>query len=153
MLREHTARPGPVDHSRSYLLYAQPLLQDARLEFFLSVEGAVEAPFSLGLDDLRARSVKEVIATLECAGNTPPTEGIRFGHGAVGNARWRGVSLRDILTPDVIAPGATEVLFEGADVGEEEEGETLEVRFGRSLSSRLASTGTSEATLTTASTR
>ena len=105
----------------------------------LSVEGAVEAPFSLGLDDLRARPVKEVVATLECAGNsrsyvTPSAEGIRFGHGAVGNARWSGISLRDILTPDMVVSGAKEVLFEGADVGEEEEeGETLEVRFGRSL--------------------
>lgn len=105
----------------------------------LSVEGAVDAPFSLSLHDLCARPVREVVATLECAGNsrsyvTPPAEGIRFSHGAVGNARWSGISLRDVLTPDVIAPGATEVLFEGADVGEEEEeGETLEVRFGRSL--------------------
>lgn len=105
----------------------------------LSVEGAVASPFDVGLDDLRSRPVKEVVATLECAGNsrsyvTPPAEGIRFSHGAVGNARWSGPSLRDILTPGVIAPGAIEVLFEGADVGEEEEeGETLEVRFGRSL--------------------
>ena len=105
----------------------------------LSVEGAVEKPFSLSLQDLLARPVKEVVATLECAGNsrsyvTPPAEGIRFSHGAVGNARWSGLSLRDILTPDAIAPEAIEVLFEGADVGEEEEeGETLEVRFGRSL--------------------
>ena len=105
----------------------------------LTVDGEVEHPLDLALSDLLSMPSRTLAATLECAGNSrlylsPPAEGIGFLHGAVGNAEWTGVPLRDLLSRAAPKPGAVEALFEGADVGEEEEeGETLEVKFARSL--------------------
>ena len=105
----------------------------------LIVDGEVDHPLNLSLQDLASMPARSMAATLECAGNsrsymTPPAEGIGFLHGAVGNAEWTGVSLEDLLSRAGPRRGAVEVLCEGADVGEEEEeGETVEVRFARSL--------------------
>ena len=73
----------------------------------LEVEGAVHSPFTIGYEELLAMPGKEVTVTLECAGNsrsyvTPPAEGVRFRHGAVGNARWKGVRLSDLLSREVL---------------------------------------------------
>ena len=112
--------------------------------YHLKVEGAVSSPLSLSYDELRALPSKVVVATLECAGNsrsyvTPPAEGLSFRHGAVGNARWTGVPVSELLSADMLQGTATEVLFEGSDVGEEEEeGETLQVRYARSLPLEVA---------------
>ena len=105
----------------------------------LSVEGEVDRPLSISYDDLTSRPATDSVIMLECAGNsrrhvTPPAEGISFSHGAVGNARWTGVRLADLLREAGVRAGAVEVLAAGADVGEEEEeGATLEIGYERSL--------------------
>jgi DMSO/TMAO reductase YedYZ molybdopterin-dependent catalytic subunit len=63
---------------------------------------------------------------MECAGNSrssvyPPAEGLRWRHGALGTARWTGVSLSDVLARADVRPGAIEAVFEGADRGREAE--------------------------------
>jgi DMSO/TMAO reductase YedYZ molybdopterin-dependent catalytic subunit len=91
--------------------------QDWRLE----VTGLVRRPLSLSLAELRARfPVVEVTAVLECAGNgrsafTPPTQGLAWGNGAVGCARWRGVRLAEVLAHAGVAPGAIYVAHESPD--------------------------------------
>ena len=50
----------------------------------------------------RSLPKKTISATLECAGNnrgdlTPSVPGNQFSNGAVSNAIWSGVSLRDVL--------------------------------------------------------
>src|SRR5690606_39967635 len=56
-------------------------------------------------------------------------------HGLVGNASWRGVSLRELLEEAGIQPEGKEVVFFGADIGEEEiRGRTVPTAFARSLS-------------------
>ena len=105
----------------------------------LSVEGEVDRPLSFSYDDLTSMPSTDSVVMLECAGNsrrhvTPPAEGISFSHGAVGNARWTGVRLADLLREAGVRAGAVEVLAAGADVGEEEEeGATLEIGYERSL--------------------
>ena len=105
----------------------------------LDVGGAVLSPESLSYDDVRALPSVEAAVTLECAGNSrsyvaPPAEGLQFRHGAVGTAIWKGVRVADILAKADVREGAVEVLFEAADFGEEEEeGETLELSYARSL--------------------
>ena len=105
----------------------------------LRVEGEVEMPFDLGYEELSSLPATTVVATLECAGNsrsylTPPAEGISFRHGAVGNAEWTGVPLRELLSRGGPKQGAVEVLFEGADSGEVEEGGVkLKIDYARSL--------------------
>jgi len=90
-------------------------------EWRLKVEGHVSTPLSLTMEDLRRMPSVEVIAVLECAGNgraffDPPVAGLQWRHGAVGNGRWRGVRLADLLKRAGLKSGAVEVLFDGADV-------------------------------------
>lgn len=91
--------------------------------FRVSIEGLVERPQSFTLAELTERfPAAEVTATLCCAGNrrvefnrTRPVEGVPWGAGALGNARWGGVRLRDVLEHVGLRPEARHVWFEGLD--------------------------------------
>jgi DMSO/TMAO reductase YedYZ molybdopterin-dependent catalytic subunit len=90
-------------------------------EWRLKVEGEVATPQTLALDDLKKLPAVELISVVECAGNgrrfyDPPVPGAQWSTGAVGNARWRGVRLADVLKRAGIKNSAREVLFDGADV-------------------------------------
>ncbi len=63
-----------------------------------------------------------IAATLECAGNSrvflvPKAKGVQWHLGAVGNAEWTGVLLRDVLQKAGLKSEAREVILEGADSG------------------------------------
>ncbi|HEY8748048.1 MAG TPA: molybdopterin-dependent oxidoreductase [Tepidisphaeraceae bacterium] len=81
----------------------------------LKIEGRVEKPVELSLDQIKARPATTLAATLECSGNGS-TAGFM---GAVGNANWTGTSLASLLAECGIKPEAIEVAFWGADVGKE----------------------------------
>lgn len=90
----------------------------------LVVDGEVDHPLELSFDDLRREQTRQVVTTMECAGNGrssvyPPAEGVRWTQGALGTARWTGVSLWDVLAKADIRPTAIEAVFEGADHGRE----------------------------------
>ena len=90
-------------------------------EWRLKVEGEVGAPLTLTMDDLKRMPSTELIAVVECAGNgrslyEPPVAGAQWTYGSVGNGRWRGVRLADVLKKAGMKPSAVEVLFDGADV-------------------------------------
>ncbi len=90
-------------------------------EWRLKVEGEVGTPLTLTLEDLKAMRSVELVSVVECAGNgrgfyEPSVAGLQWGHGAVGNGRWRGVRLADVLKRAGIKESASEILFEGADV-------------------------------------
>ena len=91
----------------------------------LRVSGLVDRPLELSLAALRERFASyDVVAVLECAGNRrsglmkirdmPGQE--PWGPGAVGNARWTGVRLTDVLDAAGIADGARHVAFQAPDV-------------------------------------
>jgi len=87
----------------------------------LRVDGHVSSPVVLSMNDIRRMPSAELVGVLECAGNgrgfyDPPVAGLQWGDGAVGNGRWRGVRLVDLLERAGVKPGAVEVLFDGADV-------------------------------------
>ncbi len=87
----------------------------------LSVVGKVSTPLVWSLDELKKLPRVELVSVLECAGNgrahhVPPMAGLQWKYGAVGNARWAGVRLVDVLRKAGIQPGAVEVMFDGADV-------------------------------------
>jgi DMSO/TMAO reductase YedYZ molybdopterin-dependent catalytic subunit len=89
----------------------------------LRIEGAVERPLELGLDELRKLSQSKVTATLECAGNTraflvPKVSGVQWELGAVSNAEWTGVPLAALLDRARVKTGAVDVVLEGSDRGE-----------------------------------
>src|SRR4029077_2244356 len=88
----------------------------------LKVEGKVARPFEVTMDDLRQMPTQTITATLECAGNSrvflvPKVKGVQWELGAVGNAEWTGISLRELLQRAEIANEAREIILEGADNG------------------------------------
>jgi sulfite oxidase len=95
----------------------------------LRVDGLIDRPFELSLDELRDGGLprREVVATLQCAGNRRsgliavrdiPGEA-PWGPGATGTATWGGVALSDVLARTELQTGAAYVAFVGADVSEE----------------------------------
>lgn len=89
--------------------------------FRLSVAGHVQTPLSLSLDELRHRFEQvSVVAVNQCSGNSrryfqPRVPGAQWGNGAMGNARWTGVRLRDLLAKAGVRAGAVDVSFNGLD--------------------------------------
>ena len=105
----------------------------------LAINGAVRTSLSLNYEALMGMPAEEIPVTMECAGNSrtsvyPPAEGLQFNHGAVGTAVWKGIPLASLLARAGVDDSAVEVLFEGADSGEEEEeGQKLHISYERSL--------------------
>jgi hypothetical protein len=70
--------------------------------------------------DLRTLPSVEFAAVCQCSGNrrglfSPHVPGVEWGVGAMGNARWRGARLRDVLARAGIRPEAVEIGLAGAD--------------------------------------
>ena len=90
----------------------------------LEVDGLVERPVSLSLDELRARPATELAVTMECAGNgrvhiEPHVASQPWLLEAVGTARWRGVPVSDLLDDAGLLDDASDALFTGLDRGVE----------------------------------
>jgi DMSO/TMAO reductase YedYZ molybdopterin-dependent catalytic subunit len=88
----------------------------------LRIHGAVEKPIELTLPEVMDLPGATLDATVECAGNgrvfyEPAKEGLQWQSGAVGNASWTGVRLRELLQKAGVARGAAEVVLIGADRG------------------------------------
>ena len=90
----------------------------------LAVAGdALDKPFEITYEELsRDYEQVEVAAVCMCSGNRrglsqPHVPGVQWGHGAIGNARWRGVRLRDLLAKAGLRKDALEIVFDGADRG------------------------------------
>jgi DMSO/TMAO reductase YedYZ molybdopterin-dependent catalytic subunit len=86
----------------------------------LKVQGSSGEPMTFAMEDLRRMPAVELIAVTECAGNgrglyEPSVPGLQWTTGSVGNARWRGVRLVDVLKRAPVRQDAVEVLFDGAD--------------------------------------
>lgn len=77
----------------------------------LEVTGLVKKPLKLTLDDIKSRRKKDVVATLECSGNS---SGAGF-MGAIGNVRWTGTPLAGLLKEAGPLGRAIEAVFFGAD--------------------------------------
>ena len=101
----------------------------------LHVEGYVDRPLVLGLDEIRARPHVRSRVTMECAGNgralvEPRAISQPWLLEAVGTGEWGGTPLRPILEEAGIPEGAVDVVFTGADRGVEGE---VEQRYARGL--------------------
>ena len=78
-----------------------PTYQDVR-RWALSVDGEVERPLHLTLADLKQLPRASATCVLQCAGNgralhKPIVPGVQWKYGAVGNARWTGVRVKELL--------------------------------------------------------
>lgn len=88
--------------------------------FRLRVGGVVRRPLALTLGDLLKLPRVEIAAVNQCSGNSralfsPRVPGAQWGDGAIGNALWSGVRLRDVLDLAGVAPGAVNVRVSGLD--------------------------------------
>jgi DMSO/TMAO reductase YedYZ molybdopterin-dependent catalytic subunit len=89
-------------------------------KFRLTVRGQVDLTLSLSLSELAAMPRVELAAVNQCSGNSrglffPRVAGGQWANGAMGNARWSGVRLKDVLDRAGIKPGAMQVRFNGLD--------------------------------------
>jgi sulfite oxidase len=89
-------------------------------QWVLRVEGEVDQPLMLRLDDLRKLPLVTEDALIECAGNgrafhRPRASGIQWEYGAVGNQSWKGVRLADVLAMAKVRVTGRHVAFDGAD--------------------------------------
>jgi len=91
--------------------------------FRLKVEGLVRKPLELSLRELAGRfPAAAAVATMTCAGNrryehskVKKVGGVQWREGAIGNARWAGVRLSDVLKAAGLKPEARHVWFDGLD--------------------------------------
>ncbi len=83
-----------------------------------------QTPVAFTLADLQDPKKFEQVtlaAVAVCSGNRrglfdPHVPGVQWGHGAMGNATWTGVRLRDVLARAGIKSSTVEVVFDGADI-------------------------------------
>lgn len=109
--------------------YNRPEIDAA--DWHLEIGGLVSQPMTLTLDEIKALPRQEVIFTLECSGNNgrPVVDSI------IGNAQWAGTPLAALLEEAGVLEDGREVVFIGADKGEEIIHEqTLVQNFARSMS-------------------
>jgi sulfite oxidase len=146
-LKMHSSRPCNAESAMESLntfitpnekFYVRNHLQVPKIdpkEFRLEIEGpGIEEGLTLSLEDLKTKFKPiSVTATLQCAGNrrkemhqVKPVKGLQWQGGAISNAVWTGVRLRDVLQasgytiPDLSLqepfPGDVEhVQFKGAE--------------------------------------
>lgn len=86
----------------------------------LSIDGEVNRSLKLSMDEIRKNREVSQTVTLECSGNgrvysNPTVPGLQWEKGAVSNAKWTGVALRDVLNAAGVKPTGKHVIFNGAD--------------------------------------
>lgn len=134
VLRQNFVTPREVYFSRNHGSVPEVDPDGYRL----AVGGLVQRPLELSMEELRGFPKREVTAALECAGNrrdglmevaTIPGE-TPWGAGAIGNARWAGVPLREVLLAAGIRDDARHAAFSGLD---EVEGKGGSFHYGGSI--------------------
>jgi DMSO/TMAO reductase YedYZ molybdopterin-dependent catalytic subunit len=121
---------SPADRFFTTQHYGHPVVEPAA--FRLKVSGEISRPLSLSLEDLRKIGSAELVAGFECSGNRRPLQGLS------GNGRWTGVPLRAVIDRAGLKPQARELVFFGADRGQEEvefrtQKFSVEQQYGRSM--------------------
>src|SRR3954453_21697048 len=91
-------------------------------KFTLEIKGKVERPQKLSLKDIKKLKAVELVAVNQCSGNSrgffsPRVTGGQLANGAMGNARWVGVPLKDLLARAEPMKTARQVTFDGLDRG------------------------------------
>jgi sulfite dehydrogenase (cytochrome) subunit A len=104
-----------------YHLAVIPVVDPATWRLEVGGPGA-RRPLALSLPELKRGYPRTSLAAVnQCSGNRrglfmPRVAGVQWTNGAMGNAEWSGVRLRDVLTRAGVAPDAVEVVFNGADM-------------------------------------
>ena len=118
-----------TDNDDFYIVqhYNQPEMSNE--DYRLRITGLVDRPLEFTLAELKSMSKVEIDAGFECGGNRQD-----FYHGLIGNAKWGGVRLNDLLKNAGVQDAGIEVVFYAADKGTENIRDTdVEQAFGRSM--------------------
>jgi sulfane dehydrogenase subunit SoxC len=88
----------------------------------VDVDGLVDRPLTLSMDDIRSRPAVTRPVTMECAGNgralmPPRAESQPWLLEAVGNSEWTGTPLPAVLDEAGLRSDAIQLVFTGADHG------------------------------------
>jgi DMSO/TMAO reductase YedYZ molybdopterin-dependent catalytic subunit len=88
--------------------------------FRMSVRGHVDHALSLSINDILRLPRVELAAVNQCSGNSrglfwPRVPGAQWANGAMGNAKWTGVRLKDVLDRAGVKASAVQVRFKGLD--------------------------------------
>ena len=90
----------------------------------LQIDGNVNKLFALGLPELMHKFKPVSLAAVnQCSGNSrsrlqPRVPGGQWGNGAMGNAMWTGVRLRELLDMAGVKSGSLQVQFQGLETGQ-----------------------------------
>jgi DMSO/TMAO reductase YedYZ molybdopterin-dependent catalytic subunit len=114
----HDFTPNEAFYVRWHLQFI-PTSVDLRT-WRLKIGGHVDRNLEMSLDDLRGMEPASVVAVNQCSGNSrglfePHMPGTQWGNGALGNARWTGVPLRDLLQRAGLKAGSLDIAFAGMD--------------------------------------
>ena len=122
VFNESVLTPNDAFFVRYHLTNAPPA--EALLapeKFRLQIKGSVNTPLAFSIAELKAHfDPTEVVAVNQCSGNsrgffTPRVPGGQSGNGMMGNARWKGVRLKDVLAKAGVKATARQVTFNGLD--------------------------------------
>src|SRR5579863_8458420 len=92
-------------------------------EWRLHVEGNVNKPLAFSFGELTQKfKPASVAAVNQCSGNSrsrfqPRVPGGQWGNGAMGNAMWTGVRLRELLDTAGVKAGSVQVQLQGLETG------------------------------------
>ncbi len=120
-LLDDDVTPNERHFVRNNGLVPQTALDQDASDWALTVDGLVDQPLTLTLDDLRNDfETVSLQLTLECGGNgraffNPGASGNQWTLGAVGSARYTGVRLADVLQRAGARPEVVYTAHYGAD--------------------------------------
>lgn len=105
-----------------YLLVHYDIPEVDAEAWHLSIEGLVEKPLRLSLEEIKQRPSQTTEVTMECAGNgralfTPRRISQPWHLEAIGTSEWTGTPLRGLLEEAGLRSDAVEVVFTGLDRG------------------------------------
>src|SRR5207248_1339855 len=114
---------GPITPNNAFFVryhLAQVPLDIDPDKFTVEIKGKVDTPVKLSLAEIKKMPAIGIVAVNQCSGNSrgffnPRVAGGQLGKGDMGNARWRGVSLKSILDRAGVQSGARQVTFNGMD--------------------------------------
>ena len=108
--------PNDAFYVRSHI----PIPQIDAATWALKIGGEVNSPITLSLDEIKKLPAVTITNTLECAGNgraffQPALAGIQWEKGAVGNARFTGARMSDVLKKAGVKTSGVNVEMHAAD--------------------------------------
>ncbi|KAM3727971.1 Sulfite oxidase [Dirofilaria immitis] len=141
LIMDHFYTPNDIFYVRNHM--PVPIIDGKKHR--LRIEGiSIQQPLTLSLDDIKHEfACVSVNATLQCAGNRrsemdtiKKVQGLNWKSTAIGNAKWTGVRLKDILMKAGVNPNdkhIKHVILRGADMDSEGNNYETSITFEKAM--------------------